>query len=95
MGQADTHAAQVDVMQLWRDELDTNLYTIDWLFAIRDEHRVPYELPIIAGFMTQEANSFGYRLTNVQEDEARLIKVQALVRGRNTRWRIPCFGFGD
>ena len=82
-------------MQLWRDELDTNLYTIDWLFAIRDEHRVPYELPIIAGFMTQEANSFGYRLTNVQEDEASQIKVQALVRGRNTRWRIPCFGFGD
>jgi hypothetical protein len=91
----DKHTAQVDVMQLWRDELDTNLYTIDWLFAIRDEHRVPYELPIIAGFFTQVANSFGYRLTNVQEDEASLIKVQALVRGRKTRWRIPCFGFGN
>jgi hypothetical protein len=30
-----------------------------------------------------------------EEDEARLIKIQALVRGRNTRWRIPCFGFND
>jgi hypothetical protein len=79
----------------WCDELDTNLYTTDWLFAIRGEHRVPYELPVIAGFMMQEANSFGYRLTKAQEDEARLIKIQALVRERNTRWRIPCFGFGE
>jgi hypothetical protein len=30
-----------------------------------------------------------------EEDEARLIKIQALIRGKNTRWRIPCFTFRD
>ena len=90
----DKHvSAQFDFMQLWHDELDTDIYTIDWLFTITNEYRIPFELPIIAGFMTQEADAFGQRVMEVQENEASLIKVQALVRGRNTRWRIPCFGF--
>ena len=90
----DKHvSAQFDFMQLWHDELDTDIYTIDWLFTITNEYRIPFELPIIAGFMAQEADAFGQRVKEVQENEASLIKVQALVRGRNTRWRIPCFGF--
>jgi hypothetical protein len=45
----DKHvSAQVDFMQLWHDELDTDIYTSDWLFGIRNEHCIPYELPIIA-----------------------------------------------
>ena len=92
----DKHvSAQFDFMQLWHDELDTELYTIDWLFGITSEHHIPFELPIIVSFMMQEANAFGQRLMEVHENEASLIKIQALVRGRNTRWRIPCFGFDN
>jgi hypothetical protein len=92
----DKHvSAQFDFMQLWHDELDTELYTIDWLFGITSEHHIPFELPIIVSFMMQEANAFGQRLMELHENEASLIKIQALVRGRNTRWRIPCFGFND
>ena len=92
----DKHvSAQFDFMQLWHDELDTELYTIDWLFGITSEHHIPFELPIIVSFMMQESNAFGQRLMELHENEASLIKIQALVRGRNIRWRIPCFGFGD
>ena len=92
----DKHvSAQFDFMQLWHDELDTELYTIDWLFGITSEHHIPFELPIIVSFMMQESNAFGQRLMELHENEASLIKIQALVRGRNTRWRIPCFGFND
>ena len=92
----DKHvSAQFDFMQLWHDELNTKLYTIDWLFGITNEHHIPFEVPIIAGFMRQETDAFGQRLLVVQENEASLIAVQALARGRNARWRTPCFGFGD
>ena len=83
----DKHvSAQVDFMQLWHDELDTDIYTSDWLFGIRNEHCIPYELPIIAAFMMQEVNAFGQRLMGVQEKESSLINVQALVRGKQSRY---------
>jgi hypothetical protein len=83
-------------IQLWVEELDTEFYTINWLYNFSKLERVPYDLLIIVTFMVQEANAFGKRLMEVALwNEEILIKIQALARGRNTRWRIPCFGFGD
>ena len=92
----DKHvSAQFDFMKLWHDELDTDIFTINWVYGVSKVKHVPYDLPIIVSFMMQEADAFGHRLMEVHENEASLIKVQALVRGRNTRWRIPCFGFDN
>ena len=92
----DKHvSAQFDFMKLWHDELDTDIFTINWVYGVSKVKHVPYDLPIIVSFMMQEANAFGQRLMEVHENEASLIKIQALVRGRNTRWRIPCFGFDN